>query len=54
MFLVAASLSSSFFPHLGTLSLRADQRIVTVALVVILFDGGMHIGLRRFRPVAGP
>ena len=30
-----------------------DQRIVTVALVVILFDGGMHIGWRRFRPAAG-
>ena len=33
--------------------IRADQRIVTVALVLILFDGGMHIGLSRFRPVAG-
>ena len=54
MFLVAASLLVDVFPHLGTLTVRADQRIVTVALVVILFDGGMHIGLRRFRPVAGP
>ena len=54
MFLVAASLLVDVFPHLGTLTFRADQRIVTVALVVILFDGGMHIGLRRFRPVAGP
>jgi cell volume regulation protein A len=53
IFLVAASLLVDLFPHLGSLSLRADQRIVTVALVVILFDGGMHIGLRRFRPVAG-
>jgi cell volume regulation protein A len=54
MFLVAASLFVDVFPDLGSLSIRADQRIVTVALVVILFDGGMHIGLRRFRPVAGP
>jgi cell volume regulation protein A len=54
MFLVAASLLVDVFPHLGTLTVRADQRIVTVALVLILFDGGMHIGLRRFRPVAGP
>src|SRR5512146_1256523 len=26
---------------------------VTVALVLILFDGGMQIGWRRFRPLAG-
>ncbi len=30
------------------------QRVVTVALVLILFDGGMHIGWRRFRRAAGP
>jgi cell volume regulation protein A len=54
MFLVAASLLVDLFPRLGSLSVREDQRIVTVALVLILFDGGMHIGLRRFRPVAGP
>ncbi|MGA8246439.1 MAG: cation:proton antiporter [Nocardioides sp.] len=53
IFLVAASLCAELFPHLGSLSIRADQRIVTVALVLILFDGGMHIGLTRFRPVAG-
>jgi len=53
MFLVAASLLVDVFPDLGSLSIRADQRIATVALVLILFDGGMHIGLRRFRPVAG-
>ena len=29
------------------------QQIVTVALIVILFDGGMHIGWRRFRANAG-
>jgi len=54
IFLVAASLVVDAFPRLGTLSVHADQRIVTVALVLILFDGGMHIGVRRFRPVAGP
>jgi cell volume regulation protein A len=54
MFLVAASLVVELFPHLGSLTIETDQRIVTVALVVILFDGGMHIGLARFRPVAGP
>jgi potassium/hydrogen antiporter len=54
IFLVAASVCAGLSPgHLGSLSIRADQRIVTVALVLILFDGGMHIGMRRFRPVAG-
>ncbi len=52
IFLVAASICADLFPSLGSLSIRADQRIVTVALVLILFDGGMHIGLDRFRPVA--
>ena len=45
IFLVAASVCADLFPDLGSLSIRADQRIVTVALVLILFDGGMHIGL---------
>jgi cell volume regulation protein A len=35
-------------------SVTTVQRVVTVALAVILFDGGMHIGWRRFRQVAGP
>ena len=54
LFLVGASIAADVFPDLGSLGIRFDQRIVTVALVVILFDGGMHIGLARFRPVAGP
>ena len=49
IFLVAASVTADLAPHLGSLSIRADQRIVTVALIVILFDGGLHIGWRRFR-----
>lgn len=53
LFLLAASVCAEVFPDLGSLSIRSDQRIVTVALVLILFDGGMHIGLTRFRPVAG-
>jgi len=53
IFLVAASICAERFPDLGSLSIRTDQRIVTLALVLILFDGGMHIGLTRFRPVAG-
>lgn len=53
LFLLAASVCADLFPDLGSLSISSDQRIVTVALVLILFDGGMHIGLSRFRPVAG-
>jgi cell volume regulation protein A len=30
------------------------ERVVTVALVCILFDGGMHIGWSRFRSALGP
>jgi cell volume regulation protein A len=54
LFLIAASIAADVFPDLGRLGIEVNQRIVTVALVVILFDGGMHIGLARFRPVAGP
>ncbi|MFL5912503.1 MAG: cation:proton antiporter [Gaiellaceae bacterium] len=54
IFLVAASVLVDAFPRLGGLSVETNQRIVTVALILILFDGGMHIGVRRFRPVAGP
>jgi cell volume regulation protein A len=53
IFLVLAAVASDVVPHLGDLSIVADQRIVTVALVVILFDGGMHIGWARMRPTAG-
>jgi potassium/hydrogen antiporter len=53
IFLIAAAVASDVFPSLGGLSIEADQRIVTVALALILFDGGMHIGLARFRSIAG-
>ncbi|MGH8962151.1 MAG: cation:proton antiporter [Jatrophihabitantaceae bacterium] len=53
IFLLAASIAADLSPTLGSLSIVADQRIVTVALVLILFDGGMHIGWRRFRSAAG-
>ena len=33
---------------------RTVERLVTVALLFILFDGGLHIGWRRFREAAGP
>ncbi len=50
LFLVAAALASDLVPRLGSLEVVTNQRLVTVALVIILFDGGMHIGWRRMRP----
>lgn len=52
LFLVCAAVASDAVPSLDRLSIDAVQRLVTVALVVILFDGGMHIGWRRFRSAA--
>jgi potassium/hydrogen antiporter len=54
IFLLAAALASDLVPALGQLSVTTVQRVVSVALVVILFDGGMHIGWQRFRTAAGP
>lgn len=54
LFLAGASVCAQLFPQLATLPVEADQRIVTVAVVVILFDGGLRIGVARLRPVAGP
>src|ERR1044071_1769223 len=54
IFLVAAAFLSDAFPSLGDLSIRTVERIGVVALIVILFDGGSRIGLRRFRTAAVP
>ena len=53
LFLVAAAVASDIFPSLE-LSIRTVERVATVALIVILFDGGTSIGLRRFRVAAVP
>ncbi len=53
LFLIIAAVASDLAPRLGGLSIVIDQRIVTVALVVILFEGGMHIGWARMRTAAG-
>ncbi|MDT4940181.1 MAG: potassium/hydrogen antiporter, partial [Pseudonocardiales bacterium] len=50
LFLIAAAVAADLVPQLGGLSIRTDQAIVTVALVVILFEGGMQIGWARLRP----
>jgi potassium/hydrogen antiporter len=51
LFLLAAAIGSDVFPGL-TLPIKTVERVGVVALVIILFDGGMHVGLRRFRSAA--
>ncbi|WP_051367306.1 cation:proton antiporter domain-containing protein [Hamadaea tsunoensis] len=53
IFLIGAAAASDLVPAWGRLSPETVGRIVTVALVVVLFDGGMGIGRRRFRTAAG-
>jgi cell volume regulation protein A len=53
LFLVAAAFASDAYPSLA-LSTSAVEQLGTVALIVILFNGGSSIGLRRFRVVAVP
>jgi cell volume regulation protein A len=55
LFLLATALLASTVPDLeDALSIQVVERIGVVALIVILFDGGLHIGLRRFRRAGGP
>ncbi|HJQ43854.1 MAG TPA: cation:proton antiporter [Jatrophihabitantaceae bacterium] len=49
--LVAAAVASDLWSSLGDLSIQTDQKIVTIALAIILFHGGMHIGRARLRPI---
>jgi cell volume regulation protein A len=53
LFLLAGAALSDLVPSLGELPIITVERLVTVALALILFDGGMHIGWRRFRKAAG-
>jgi potassium/hydrogen antiporter len=53
LMLVCAAVAAQVFPGLPTPAERTVERVVTIALVLILFDGGMHIGWSRFRPAAG-
>ena len=52
-FLLAAAIASDVFPSL-VLSISTVEKVGTIALVVILFDGGASIGWRRFRVAAVP
>jgi potassium/hydrogen antiporter len=53
--LVGAVVISEIFTSLqGVLSTQRVERLTVAALVIILFDGGLHIGVRRFRQSLGP
>jgi potassium/hydrogen antiporter len=54
LFLIAAAAASDIWPGLARLSTVDVERIAVVALIVILFDGGMHVGWTRFRAAAVP
>ena len=55
IFLIGAAVIAEFWTHLqSVLSVENVERIAVVALLVILFDGGLHIGLGRFRRSVGP
>jgi cell volume regulation protein A len=55
IFLLATAVTVHFVPRLGrAVSVRDVERVAVVALVLILFDGGMRIGWRRFRVSAVP
>jgi potassium/hydrogen antiporter len=55
LFLLAAAVASDLSDRLANaLSIRDVERIGVVALILILFDGGIHVGWRRFRVAALP
>lgn len=53
LLLVAAAVVSDVVPALA-ISIHTVEIVASAALVVILFDGGASIGLRRFREAAVP
>jgi cell volume regulation protein A len=54
LFLVFAAVAVKIVPALHAPPEQAAERVVTIALVCILFDGGMHIGWSRLRSAAAP
>jgi cell volume regulation protein A len=49
---IGAALASDLWAALGHLAFGTMEQVVTVALAVILFNGGMHTGWQRFKSVA--
>ena len=52
--MAASAIAIALFPDLHTPPEQLVERVVTVALLCILFDGGMHLGWSRFRRSAAP
>jgi len=52
--LVGAAVAVAAVPALKSPSERLVERLVTVALICILFNGGLHMGWSRFRVAAAP
>jgi potassium/hydrogen antiporter len=52
--LAAAALAVELIPGIPTPPEGAVEQAVTVALILILFDGGRHIGWARLRPSLVP
>jgi cell volume regulation protein A len=55
IFLIAAAVTSDLWQDIyDELPIKTVERIAVVALIVILFNGGMDIGWRKLRRSAGP
>lgn len=52
--LVGAAAAVNALPALHPPSERTVERVISVVLVLVLFDGGMHIGRSRFRAAIVP
>ncbi len=52
--LVATAVAVKVVPGLNPLPQSTASQVVTVALVAVLFSGGMHIGRRRLRSAVSP
>jgi potassium/hydrogen antiporter len=54
LFLAGAAIAVHVIPDLHAPKEDTVTRLVTVALLIILFNGGMHIGWRKFDAAKGP
>lgn len=54
LFLVGAAVAGKVIPAWHAPPEQTVERVVTIALLCILFDGGKHIGWARFRSAAAP
>lgn len=53
LFLIAGAAVATALPRVVELPILTVQRVVTLALIPILFDGGLQLGWRRFRAAGG-